>query len=213
MKTSIAVTGVVVLLIGLGVWAVAAYSPIPTSTSTMTSTVSVIPSTNRNIDPNGDWSHGMTLQQGETVTGTATIQSFNSSAGPAFFYVMNESTFIDWGGCAPCKEPSVAGTHLDTGTFQNTTMPASGTLQISYTAPTTGAYYVVFDNEAYGQSAQASVSASGVASSMVTTASPYVGGYLPLLGAAVAVLGIIIAALSVVMKGKPKMAPAPGPTQ
>ena len=101
MKISIAVTGVVVLLIGLGVWAVAAYTPVPTSTSTTTSTASVIPSANRNIDPNGDWSHGMTLQQGETVTGTATIQGFNSSAGPAFFYIMNESTFIDWGGCAP----------------------------------------------------------------------------------------------------------------
>lgn len=204
--------GIVVLLVGLGLWFFAVYTPVPTSTSTATSTVSVIPSTNRNIDANGDWSHGMSLQKGETVTGTATIQSFNSTAGPAFFYVMNESLFIDWGGCAPCTEPSSAMGHLATGSLQNMTMPSTGTLSISYTAPSTGAYYVVFDNEFYGQSAQATVSASGVETSTVTTNSPYAGGYLPLAGAAIAVLGIIIAAMSLMMKGKPKMAPVPAPT-
>ncbi|MDG6901461.1 MAG: hypothetical protein JRM80_05815 [Nitrososphaerota archaeon] len=215
MKTTIVAAGIVVLLIGLGLWFFATSTPVPTSTSTTTTTASVIPSTNRNIDANGDWSHGMNLQGGEAVTGTATIQNFNKSAGPAFFYIMNESVFIDWGGCAPCTEPSSAVGHLAQGSLVNSTMPTSGTLAFSYTAPTTGAYYVVFDNEAYGQSAQATVSATGVASSAVTTSSPYAGGYLPLIGAAIAVVGVIIAAMSVMMKGKPKMAPpaAPAPTQ
>ena len=212
MKASVAVIGVVVLLIGLGIWVFAVYTPIPTTTNTTTDTSSVIPSTNRNIDANGDWSHGVNLQSGESVTGTATIQSFNKSAGPAFFYIMNESVFIDWGGCAPCTEPSSAVGHLAAGSMQNNTMPSTGTLQFSFTAPSTGAYYVVFDNEAYAQSAQATVSANGVASSTMTTNSPYVSGYLPLIGAGIAVLGIIIAAMSMVMKGKPKSTAPPSPT-
>ena len=199
----------VILLIGLGVWALAAYSPAPTSNVTTTSTAPVIPSTNRNIDANGIWSHGMSLQSGEAVTGTATISNFNKTAGPAFFYILNESLFIDWGGCAPCGEPSSAMGHLAAGSFQNSTIPSSGTFQISYTAPSTGADYMVFDNEAYGQPAQASLSATGVSSSTTSTSSPYLGGYLPLVGAAIAVLGIIIAALAAVMKGKPKTASSP----
>ena len=201
--------GVVVLLIGLGVWALAAYSPVPSSTATTTNTESVIPSANRNIDANGIWSHGMSLQGGETVTGTATITNFNNTAGPAFFYILNESLFIDWGGCAPCGEPSTAMGHLASGSFQNSTIPSSGTFQISYTAPSSGAYYMVFDNEAYGQSAQASLSATGVSSSTMTTNSPYLSGYLPLVGVVIALLGIVIAALAVVMKGKPKTASTP----
>lgn len=212
MKTPIAAAGVVVLLIGLGIWAFAAYSPVPSSTSTTTNTFSAIPSASRNIDGGGTWSHGVNLQAGEVVTGTAAIQNFNKSAGPVFFYIMNESVFIDWGGCAPCAEPSSAVGHLAAGSFQNNTIPSSGTLSFTYTAPNTGGYYAVFDDEAYGPSAQASLSANGVASSTMTTNSPYVGGYLPLLGAAIAVLGIIIAALSFVMKGKPKMTPSAGPS-
>jgi hypothetical protein len=205
VKTSIAVVGVVVLIIGLGIWAFAAYSPIPSSTTTTTSTDTAIPAASRTIDGGGTWSHGVNLQSGETVTGTATIQGFNKSAGPVFFYLMNESLFIDWGGCAPCGEPSSAIGHLAAGSFQNNTMPSTGTLSFTYIAPKTGGYYAVFDDEAYGPSAQATLSANGVASTTMTTNSPYVSGYLPLIGAAIAVLGVIIAALSLMMKGKPKM--------
>ena len=212
MKNSILAVGVEILVIGLGIWALAAYTPVPTSTSTATSTANIVPSTNRNIDANGDWSHGVNLQAGEVVTGTASIASFNPSAGPAFFYFLNESVFIDWGGCAPCAEPSSAVGHLATGSFSNYTMPASGTYSFSYTAPSTGAYYLVFDNEAYGQSAQATLSANGVYQSAMTTNSPYVSGYLPLIGAAIAVIGIIVAAMSVVMQGKPKTQSSPSPT-
>jgi hypothetical protein len=206
VKTSIAAAGIVVLLIGLGIWAFAAYSPIPSSTTTTTSTVTAIPATSRAIDGGGTWSHGMNLQGGETVSGTATIQNFNQSAGPVFLYLMNESVFIDWGGCAPCTEPSSAMGHLAAGSFQNYTIPSTGTLSFTYTAPNTGGYYAVFDDEAYGSSAQASLSANGVTSATMTTNSPYVGGYLPLVGVAIAVLGIIIAALSLMLKGKSKMA-------
>jgi hypothetical protein len=211
MRTPLVAVGIVVLLIGLGIWAIAAYTPVPTSSSTTTTTGTVIPSTSRSIDGNGDWSHGATLQSGETVTGTATIQNFNKSAGPIFFYFMNESIFIDWGGCAPCAEPSSAVGHLAAGSFQNNTIPSTGTLSFTYTPPSTGAYYAVFDDTAYGQSAQAVLSANGVTTSTVSTASPYAGGYLPLIGAGIAVLGIIIAALGAVMSGRPKMAP-PNPT-
>jgi hypothetical protein len=204
VKASIAAVGVVVLLIGLGIWAFAAYSPIPSSTATTTSTVTAIPAASRDIDGGGTWSAGVNLKGGETVTGTATIQNFNKSAGPVFFYLMNESIFIDWGGCSPCTEPSAAVGHLAAGSFQNNTMPSTGTLSFTYTPPTTGGYYVVFDDEVYGSSAQASISANGAVSTTMTTNSPYASGYLPLVGAAIAVVGIIIAALSLMMKGKPK---------
>ena len=195
------------LLIGLGIWVVAAYTPVPTSSSTSTTTATVVPSSSRNIDGNGDWSHGVTLQKGEMVTGTAAIQNFNKSAGPVFFYMMNESVFIDWGGCAPCAEPSSAVGHLAASSFQNNTMPSTGTLSFTYTPPSTGAYYVVFDDLSYGQSAQAVLSANGVTTSTVTSASPYVGGYLPLMGAGIAVLGVVIAAIGAMMSGRPKAAP------
>jgi hypothetical protein len=211
MKTSVVVAGVVVLLIGLAIWAFVAFSPVPTQTTTTTTTDAAIPSTNRNIDANGIWSFGMNLQQGGTVTGTATIQSFNSSAGPAFFYIMNESLFIDWGGCAPCGEPSSAMGHLQAGTLQNGTIPSSGTYTFTYTPPSTGAYYAVFDDESYGQSAQASLSANAVVSSPVTTNAPYLGGYLGVTGAAIALIGLIIAAVGAIMAGKQMAAPAPTP--
>jgi hypothetical protein len=211
MKTSVAAVGIVVLLIGLGIWVFAAYTPVPSSTSTTTGTLAAVPSASRNIDAGGTWSHGVSLQSGEVVTGTATIQNFNKTAGPAFFYLMNESVFIDWGGCAPCAEPTGAMGHLAAGSFQNNTMPSGGTLSFTYTPPKTGGYYVVFDDLAYGQAAQASVSASGVVTSTVTTNSPYVGGYLPLVGAGIAVLGIIIAAISLMLSGKPKAPSSPNP--
>jgi hypothetical protein len=211
MKTSLVAAGIVVLLIGLGIWAFAAFSPAPTSTTTSTTTDSVIPSTNRNIDANGIWSFGMNLVEGSTVTGTAAVQSFNSSAGPVFFYIMNESLFIDWGGCAPCGEPSSAMGHLQAGSFANGTIPSSGTYSFSYTPTTSGAYYAVFDDESYGQNAQASLSANAVVSTTATTNSPYLGGYLPITGAAIALIGLILAAVGVIMGGKQKTSAAASP--
>jgi hypothetical protein len=210
MKTSVFAVGVVVLLIGLGIWAFAVYSPVPTQTTTTTTTDAVIPSTSRNIDANGIWSFGMNLQKGSTVTGTATIQSINASAGPVFFYVMNESLFIDWGGCAPCGEPSSAMGSLQAGSFQNSTVSSSGTYTFTYTPPSTGAYYAVFDDEYYGQSAQASLSANAVVPTAVTTNAPYLGGYLPITGAAITLIGLIIAGVGAIMVGK-RAAPAAPP--
>jgi len=149
----------------------------------------------------------MNLQKDETVTGTATIQNYNGSAGRAFLYIMNESLFIDWGGCSPCKEPTKAVGSIHPGTFENQTITSTGTLSFTWTAPSTGAYYIVLDDSAYGTTARATLSANGVVSSEVTTNSPYLNGYLPLAGAAVAVIGVIIAAIGAVMAGRPRMAP------
>jgi hypothetical protein len=211
LRTSLVAVGIVLIVVGLGLWAFAVYTPAPTQTSTTTTTEAAIPSSNRAIDANGVWAFGMNLQGGEQISGNAVIQNFNTTAGPAFFYIQNESLFIDWGGCAPCAEPSQAMGHLAPGSFQNFTIPSSGSLSYSWTAPTTGAYYAVFDDSAYGAPAQATLTANGVAPITVTTSAPYLNGYLPLTGAAIAVIGIIIAAIGAVMAGGSKSAPISAP--
>jgi hypothetical protein len=209
LRTPILAAGIVVLLIGLGIWAFAAYTPSPNQTSTTTNTTTLIPPASRNIDGNGDWSFGTSLLQGERVTGTATIQNYNGSAGPAFFYVMNESLFIDWGGCAPCKEPTKSMGSIHQGTFENNTIPSTGTLSFAWTAPSTGGYYFVFDDSAYGAAAPATLSASGVVSLAVTTSSPYANGHLPLIGAVIALIGIIVSAISLVISDRSSRTPTP----
>jgi len=209
MKTSIAVVGVIILLIGAGVLVYGMNYPSPpatTTTTTMTpSSVAVVPATSRTVDAGGLWSFGMNLQKGETVSGTASIQGYNSSAGPVFFYIQNESTFIYWGGCAPCALPSGGYTGL-----ANYTLPSSGTYSFTWTAPYSGAFYLAFDNENYNQKANANLQATGSFPATTTTivssppSSMTTNNNLVYAGAIVMVLGIIIVALGAMMKsGKP----------
>ena len=211
MRTSVVAVGIVVIVIGLGLWAFAVYTPAPTQTSSTSTSEAVIPTSNRAIDANGIWAFGMNLHAGEQVTGTAVIQSFNGTAGPAFFYIQNESVFLDWGGCAPCAEPSQAVGHLSPGTFKNYTIPASGSLSFSWTAPSAGAYYAIFDDESYGAPAQATLNVNGVAPMTVTTSAPYLNGNLPLVGAAIAQIGDLDAGVGAVMTKGSKAAPMPAP--
>lgn len=200
MKSSIIGVGVIVLIIGIALFA---YGLVGTSGSgsTTTSTVSAVPISQRTIDADGTWSFGKTFTAGQVVTGQASISGFNSSAGTAFFYVQNESSFIAWAGCSPC-----------TGVNQlNKTFTSSGSITFTWTVPATGAYYFVFDNEIYNQKAAATFSANatqagtanGQPGSMTSPASEA--------GIALVVIGAIIAIVGVALKPRTRPAMQPEP--
>ncbi len=189
MKTTVVVAGIVILIVGLGILAYGF-----SYTTNQTTTTQAVPKSQRSIDGNGLWAFGVNLKSGEKLNGTAQIASYNSSAGPIFVYIQNESTYIYWGGCAPCGLPS--GGYSG---FENYTLPASGVESFTWTAPYTGSFYVVFDNEYYGQGANASLAATG---STVTTSTG--NSTLVFAGLGVAVVGIIIAIAGATMGGTPK---------
>ena len=208
MKTGIVVAGVVVFIIGIAIFGAFEFTPAPTTMTTTTANESVVPNANRNIDGGGTWSFGFNGLKGETVTGTATVSNYNAAGGPIFFYIMNESSFIYWGGASPAVVPGAVAA----GNLVNYSIPSSGTKTFSFTVPTTGGWYMVFDNEFNSASAQASITSSGVAMVESSTSSPYLGGSLPAIGAVIAVLGIVIGGFGFVAAGsKPREPPVPAP--
>jgi hypothetical protein len=187
MKTSILVAGIVILIIGLGVAVYGIYYP-----ATKPTTTTVVPASSRSVDANGMWSFGVNLQKGETLNGTAQILSYNQTAGPIFFYIQNESTFIYWGGCAPCSLPSGGYNGLE-----NYTLPSNGVKTFTWTAPYAGAFYLIFDNENYNQKANATLQANGTVPSSGSAA---MNPTIVAVGAAVAIIGAVIAGAGVIMK-------------
>jgi hypothetical protein len=160
--------------------------------ATTTSTDAVVRNTNRVVSPTGFWAMGAAnLNQGEPITGTVSVSNFTASKGPIFVYVQNESSFIAWGGCAPCGATNAL----------NQSLPSSGTYTISWTAPAAGSYYFVLDDSYYNAAAPASFSATGTtsATSQVTqtipnTTADYGGFALAVIGAIVLGVGIVTAA-------------------
>ncbi|GEM_PF-6481868 len=191
MKTTIAAIGIVVLIAGVGILAYGLSSPsTSTSTSTTTTTGSVVGNTNRVVSPNGFWAMGAAnLNQGEPVTGTVSISNYSASDGPIFIYAQNESTFIAWGACAPCGASNLL----------NQTLPSSGSLSFSITAPSQGSYYFVLDSSNYGKASPATFSANGqvAQSTQLDITSPNSG--LNYGGVVIAVIGSVILGMGLVM--------------
>ncbi len=191
MRAQLVAVGIVVLLAGIAVAAYGLSSPISqTSTTTATTTAAVVRDTGRTVSANGFWAMGAAnLNSGEQITGTVSVSNFSAAKGPIFIYVQNESSFIAWGGCAPCG-----------GTNElNKTLSSSGSYSISWTAPSSGSYYFVLDASYYGAAAPAHFSATGVttASTQTTQSSP--NTTLNYGGFAVAVLGAVLLAAGIVM--------------
>ncbi len=191
MKTSFVVVGIVVLIIGIGVAVYGLYYPAAAPKAT---TVTVVPASSRSIDKDGMWSFGVNLQKGETLNGTAEILSYNQTAGPVFVYIQNESTFIYWGGCAPCSLPSGGYNGLE-----NYTLPSNGVKAFTWTAPYSGAFYLVFDNENYNQKANATLQASGTVPP-ASSSSTAMNSTVVAVGAAIAIIGAVIAGAGAVIK-------------
>lgn len=188
MKNSVAIVGLVILLVGVIGLAYGWTNPLTTETThSNTVNLTVVPSTTRTIDAGGTWEHAVNLQAGEVVTGTYAITDYASSQGPAFLYVQNEVQFRNWVGCQPCSSPSLAN-------YTVTATPQTFT----WTVQQTGPYYFVFDVENYGKSATATFSTAGTMTTdvTVTTTSPnmtvlYAGAALDILGALVLAAGLV----------------------
>lgn len=200
MKTSVVVGGIVLLIIGVALLAYGLYYP----TSSAPSVVQAVPLASRNIDAGGTWSFGVSLQKGEALNGTAQILDYNQSAGPIFLYIQNESTFIYWGGCAPCALPSSGYSGLANYTISN------GIEKFSWTVPYTGSFYFSFDNENYGQLANATFAATGAMPS--SGSGTMVNNSLVYAGAIVAVIGAIVTGIGVTIRGSPSSRKEPAPT-
>ncbi|MGI0086249.1 MAG: hypothetical protein ACREBQ_14310, partial [Nitrososphaerales archaeon] len=189
MKSVIVVAGIVVLIIGLGILVYGVYY-----SSSTTKTVSVVPQSSSSVVANGMWELGMNLQSGEKISGTAQILSYNATAGPVFLYIQNESTYIYWGGCAPCGLPSGGYVNLE-----NYTVGSNGMYSFTWSVPYTGAFYFVFDNENYNQNTNATMVATGAINSTTSGNTTLV-----LSGLGVAVVGVIIAVAGATMGGRPR---------
>ncbi len=205
MKAVIAVLGVIVLLLGVGLTAYGASSQISQTTPKSTSVNTVVtPQTTRDIDAGGVWSPGAALlTKGETVTGTFTISNYSSSVGPVFLYVQNISQFIAWGSCAPCTSPSL----------ENWTLPSSGTYSFTWTVPYNSSFYMSFDSESYNAVAPAVYLANGTTTetTSVVTTSPnttFIDS-----GAGLVVLGAIVIAVGMIMPNSPKKEVLPSSTK
>ncbi|MDA4124640.1 MAG: hypothetical protein OK438_04215 [Thaumarchaeota archaeon] len=196
MKATVAVLGVVVLLIGVGLVAYGVTSPLSqTSQKTTTVHTVVTPKTTRSIDAFGIWAPAAAvLTKGEVVTGTFTISNYSSSVGPIFMYAQSISQFIAWGNCAPCASPSL----------DNWTLPSSGTYTVTWTVPNNGSFYVSFDNEYYNAVAPAVYAANGTTTSTtnIITTTPNTT-YIDL-GAGLIIVGAIVIAAGVIMQGSAK---------
>jgi hypothetical protein len=200
MKTSLAVGGIVVLLIGIAIAGYGLSSPMSqTSTATSTTTAALVRDTSRVVSANGFWAMGAAnLVPGEAVTGSVSVSNFSAAKGPIFIYVQNESSFIAWGGCAPCGATNQA----------NNSLPASGTYSFTWTAPKAGSYYFVLDADYYGAAAPASFSASGVTSVTTSNTQTVPNSTLDYGGVAVAVLGAVILGAGLVMGSSAQKKPS-----
>lgn len=187
MRRSIAIAGIVILLIGIAVIGYS-YAAGPTQQEV---SAAVIPSTSRNIDANGIWTAGShVLQRGEQITGTYAVNNYNASAGPIFMLILNESQWADWGGCAPCTSPNL----------MNKTISSSSANTFTWTVPYTGAFYFAVDDSSYGQSASASFGANTTTMASVSSSANYAYA-----GVAAIILGAVVLAVGIIMaSAKPK---------
>ena len=166
-----------------------AYPNTQTKTTTVTSTQSIIRPANRVLSANGFWAMGApNLQQGQKISYTVTVSNYTASEGPLFLYVQNESTFVAWGGCAPC-----AGTNE-----QNQSLSQSSPYSFSWTVPASGSYYFVLDASYYNASAAASFSATHVSTSTSQSTQTTPNTSLDYAGVIVAVVGAIVLGIGLV---------------
>jgi hypothetical protein len=191
LKSALAITGLVILIVGIGLIAYGLSNPLKQTTPhTSTIDITITPKTTRNIDAGGTWSPGaVVLNKSDVVSGIFTISNYSQSDGPVFLYIQNQSQFIAWGACAPCNSPSL----------ENWTLPSSGTYSFTWTVPYNGSFYMTFDDESYGSVAQASYAANAtiITTNLVVTLNRntvylYSGAGLIAVGAIIVAAGIIV---------------------
>jgi hypothetical protein len=133
------------LVIGLAVGAYGAVTPV-TTTSSATQTLVTL---SLNVDPNDYQSANYNLTSGQTVSVYTSIVNatvFNLE-------IMNRSQYYNFYGCAPfCRAAAnvsgAGGAVPPQGltTLENVTVSSSSPYSGTFSAPTSGVYYFVFDN-------------------------------------------------------------------
>jgi hypothetical protein len=141
--------GVVLLLIGLIVGVAGVIYPASANSS---QSYSLLPSTTFKVDPNDYQSHNVVLTRGSGVSYSLSLSS--NTTGIFDLVIMNQSQYYNYYGCAPaCHQPLLGGN----GTFYqqagevtpdllNNTVTPSAPVSGTFTAPTNGTYYFIFDN-------------------------------------------------------------------
>src|SRR5579875_3233499 len=147
MASKLVIVGVVVLLIGLGIELTGAFLPTATASSQSESLINSAYS----IDSNDYLSHNVQLSQGQKVNVSVSLESQTIFQ----FYIMNQSQYYVYYGCAPmCHKPLLGGNgtfwqqaNETEGAFVNvTTITPASSYSGEFTAPANGTYYFVFDN-------------------------------------------------------------------
>ncbi len=146
MVTKVATVALVILVIGLVVGFVGATSPVATPSQQSYTLLD----TDLRIAPNDYQSRNLVLSAGQSVN----VGLHLDNQTIFYFYVMNQSQYYNYYGCAPaCYQPLLGGS----GTFWeqageavpylvNATASPSAPYSGKFTAPTQGTYYFVFDN-------------------------------------------------------------------
>ncbi len=205
MNRSIVALGVLILVVGVGVFAYGDLSPLSTTSSqSVTKTVAIPTISGQPMAAKGTWATGsVQLTQGTHVTGTFSDSNYSSSDGPLFFYIQDKPTFVTWGNCSPCK---VSGAYNQTAT-------STGTASIDWTVPANGSYFFIFDGESYKSGASLGLTGSGTLSTTEPVTTSSLNTTPIYLGAVLAIVGILLAAASFVSAGGKKMPPAgPAPS-
>ena len=147
MVAKVALIGFVILVVGLIVGIYGVYTPVSAQKA---STITLL-NVQASVDANDYQSKNVVLNQGETVNYQASI----ANTTIFYLYIMNQSQYYNYYGCAPfCYQPLLGGN----GTFWQqagesqgamvniSTLTPSSSKSGSFTAPSDGTYYFVLDN-------------------------------------------------------------------
>ncbi len=146
MLSKAAYVGLVILVIGIAIGLVGAFTPQSTTRQQSVTLLNTVIS----VDPNDYATKNLQMTQGQSVG----IKLSISNQTIFFFYVMNQTQYYVWYGCAPqCHQPLLGGqgtfsqqANETTPDFVNATVTPATPYAGSFSAPSNGTYYFVFDN-------------------------------------------------------------------
>jgi hypothetical protein len=150
MASSGVAVGLAILVVGLIIGAYGAHTPVSASSQTSFTLLN----TSLKVDPNDYESQNVQLHQGQVVN----VENVSIDNQTLFnFYIMNQSEYYNFYGCAPWCHGAPPGTNASTNGAGNTSVPLATFLNVTvspsapykdhnFTAPANGTYYFIFDN-------------------------------------------------------------------
>ena len=146
MASKVALIGLVILVVGLIVGVYGAAYP---SSASSQQPYSIL-NTSLHIDPNDYQSQNLNMTAGETINLALMITNQTIFQ----FYIMNQSQYYTYYGCAPaCHQPLLGGNGTfwqqageTTPAFTNATITPNQNYTTKFTATKAGVYYFIFDN-------------------------------------------------------------------